>query len=132
MYWMLLPLRRFADFAGRSRRTEFWMFTLFQIILIAVVMTLASALAIAAMSGLATVLMVAYLLFNIALLIPSLAVQVRRFHDVDMSGWSVLLGLIPFAGPIIVLVCMCKDGTPGDNRFGPDPKERGSVGDVFA
>jgi uncharacterized membrane protein YhaH (DUF805 family) len=64
-------------------------------------------------------------------LIPSIAVAVRRFHDQNQSGWLYLLCLIPYVGGIVLLVFMCLDGTPGPNRFGPDPKGRGA-GDVFA
>jgi uncharacterized membrane protein YhaH (DUF805 family) len=56
-------------------------------------------------------------------LIPSIAVQVRRFHDQDKSGWFVLLNFIPSIGGIIVLVFMCLEGTRGPNRYGPDPKQ---------
>ena len=67
----------------------------------------------------------------LALLVPSIAVQVRRFHDQDRSGWMVLIGLIPYVGGIIVLVFMCLEGTRGPNRFGPDPKDP-THQDVFA
>ena len=53
---------------------------------------------------------------------PLIAVEVRRFHDQDRSGWFALLNLIPYIGPLIVLGMMCIDGTPGENRFGPNPK----------
>ena len=62
-------------------------------------------------------------IFLLLLIIPGIAVQVRRFHDQDKSGWFVLLGLIPFVGGLIVLVFMCLEGTKGPNRFGPDPKD---------
>jgi uncharacterized membrane protein YhaH (DUF805 family) len=68
-------------------------------------------------------------LLGLAILTPSIAVQVRRFHDQDKTGWLVLLGLIPYLGGLIVLVFMCLPGTSGPNRFGADPKE--DVGDVF-
>jgi uncharacterized membrane protein YhaH (DUF805 family) len=67
----------------------------------------------------------------LAFLIPSIAVQVRRFHDQDKSGWFILLGLIPYIGGIILFVFMCIEGTRGPNRFGPDPKDPYSE-DVFA
>jgi uncharacterized membrane protein YhaH (DUF805 family) len=68
-------------------------------------------------------------LFGLALFIPSIAVQVRRFHDQDRTGWLILLGLIPYVGGLIVLVFMCLPGTRGTNRFGPDPKE--NIADAF-
>ena len=69
--------------------------------------------------------------FALASIIPAIAVQVRRFHDQDKSGWFVLLNFIPIIGGLIVLVMMFLDGTPGPNRFGPDPKNRTDAG-VFA
>jgi uncharacterized membrane protein YhaH (DUF805 family) len=133
MEWMLMPLKRYADFSGRSRRKEYWMFVLGLVILYAIV---AVPFALMGASGEANpglfggigglLIVVAAL----ALFIPSLAVQVRRFHDQDKSGWFVLLGLIPFVGGLIVLVFMCLEGTRGPNRFGPDPK--GDPAEVFA
>ncbi|MFV0643224.1 MAG: DUF805 domain-containing protein [Sphingomonadaceae bacterium] len=61
------------------------------------------------------------LLFILGSFIPMLAVQVRRFHDQDKSGWFVLLSFIPFVGGLIVLVFMCLEGTKGENQYGPDP-----------
>lgn len=71
------------------------------------------------------------MIFVLAILIPSIAVQVRRFHDQDKSGWFVLLALIPFLGGLVVLVFMCLEGTRGPNRFGPDPKNPAGA-EVFA
>lgn len=59
----------------------------------------------------------------LASIVPSIAVQVRRFHDQDKSGWFVLLGFIPYVGGLIVLVFMCLEGTSGPNKFGTDPKQ---------
>lgn len=127
MEWMLLPLKRYADFSGRSRRKEYWMFALLVFILtfvIAFPMSL-SALNQSATSSLNISLLIPLLILlviSLAIIIPSLAVQVRRFHDLDKSGWFILLNFIPYIGPIIVLVFMCMDGTRGPNRFGDDPK----------
>jgi uncharacterized membrane protein YhaH (DUF805 family) len=70
-------------------------------------------------------------IYFLVFLIPGIAVQVRRFHDQDKSGWFVLLGLIPYIGGLILFVFMCLEGTRGPNRFGPDPKDPYSE-DVFA
>lgn len=72
------------------------------------------------------------LLFMLGSLIPGIAVTVRRFHDQDMSGWFYLLGLIPYVGGLVVLVFMCRDGTRGANRFGPDPKDPLAEAEIFA
>ena len=127
--WALLPLKRYADFSGRSRRKEYWFFALLVFVVAivlgffsgfgAILLDPTSAMASGAF-GLGTILL---LLFCLAIFIPSLAVQVRRFHDQDKSGWFVLLNFIPYVGGLIVLVFMCLDGTRGPNRFGPDPKE---------
>ncbi len=127
MEWALLPLKRYADFSGRSRRKEYWLFAL-----LVFAVTFALALLIGVfdhrsmmadgnpfMAGSAFALIG---LFVLAIIIPSIAVQVRRFHDQDKSGWFVLLNLIPYIGGLIVLVFMCLEGTRGPNRFGEDPK----------
>jgi uncharacterized membrane protein YhaH (DUF805 family) len=129
MEWMLMPLRRYADFSGRSRRKEYWMFVLFEIILFTVVGVVAGTLvgfgdlADPNAGVLGGTMLIIFLLLGLALLIPGIAVTVRRFHDQDKSGWFVLLGLIPYLGGLIVLVFMLLEGTRGSNRFGPDPKE---------
>lgn len=123
MEWMLLPLKRYADFSGRSRRKEFWMFALGVLLAIIVAAILDGILGMSGMvGGVYGPLMTIVLL---ASLIPSLACQVRRFHDQDKSGWFVLLGLIPFVGGLIVLVFMCLEGTSGSNQYGADPKGSG-------
>jgi len=127
--WMTMPLKRYADFQGRSRRKEYWFFVLF-IIIVAVVLGLVEGIL-----GMSGTVGGAYgpltLIFLLAIIVPSIAVQVRRFHDQDKSGWFVLLGLIPFIGGLIVLVFMFLEGTRGPNRFGPDPKDPGGA-EVFS
>ena len=125
MDWMTLPLKRYAEFTGRSRRKEYWMFFLF-IIAVSVGLGIVEAIL-----GLSATIGDAYgpisLLFMLAIFIPSLAVQVRRFHDQGKSGWFVLLNFIPLLGSLIVLVFMCLDGTDGPNEYGPDPKASSPV-----
>jgi len=120
MEWATLPLKRYAEFTGRSRRKEYWMFTLLAIGIYIVASILDR---IAGMNG-----MIAgrygpiMALVALGLLVPSIAVSIRRLHDSDRSGWWLLLGLVPMVGEIIVLVFMVLKGTPGTNRFGADPK----------
>ncbi len=138
MEWMLLPLRRYADFSGRSRRKEYWMFALLMFI-VAVVLVIVTGgtssmmdsggAAGGATTGFGSMILG---LFYLAILIPALAVQVRRFHDQDKSGWFVLLNFIPFIGAFIVLIFMCLEGTRGDNRYGPDPKTAEHIGETFS
>ena len=137
MHWMFLPLRRYADFQGRSRRMEYWMFIL-GITILAVLALVPFFLFDVPRGGIepgtgsadnpitgASIGLVIIVLFYLAIFIPSIAVQVRRFHDQDKSGWLILLNLIPYIGGLIVLVFMCLEGTRGPNRFGPDPKRPG-------
>ena len=131
MEYMIMPLKRYADFRGRSRRQEYWMFALGLTIVTILALVLMFGLG-AAVSGGGTdgdslgifggTMGILLLLFFLAILVPSIAVQVRRFHDQDKSGWFVLLGLIPYVGGLVVFVFMCIEGTPGPNRYGPDPK----------
>lgn len=134
MEWMLLPLKRYADFSGRSRRKEYWFFTL-GVSLVAVLLAVAGIVlgggadAAATDGGLfAGPFIILLLLFGAGLFIPSIAVQVRRFHDQDKSGWFVLLNFIPYIGGLVVLVFMLLEGTRGPNRFGEDPKASGETG----
>lgn len=120
MEWMIIPLKRYADFSGRSRRMEYWMFTLFQIIVIFVPFFFL--MPFGDLDGEVPTLFWLLLLAYLAIfLIPSIAVTVRRFHDQDKSGWFYLLSFIPYIGGLIVFVFMCLEGTKGPNRFGPDP-----------
>lgn len=130
MEWMIMPLRRYADFEGRSRRMEYWMFYLFTLGLgmaIAVIIT-ALAMMLYTMnlseSAMGMVLVPAALIVflgGMALVVPTLAVSVRRLHDQDKSGWMILIALVPLVGGIIFFVLMCLEGTRGPNRYGPDP-----------
>lgn len=127
MEWALMPLKRYADFSGRSRRKEYWMFQL--LIIVVLVLLITVGIAIAAMTGAGgepsaafwLVLGVAGLMW-LGIIIPTIAVQVRRFHDQNHSGWMFLLNFIPYVGGLVVIVFMCIEGTNGDNRYGPDPK----------
>ncbi|MBL8260841.1 MAG: DUF805 domain-containing protein [Xanthomonadaceae bacterium] len=128
MEWMLMPLKRYADFNGRSRRKEYWMFTLLTFIVYMVLYALMIMGTDFQNGGLSALGMLAAGLlgiFGLGVLVPSIAVTVRRFHDQDKSGWFVLLAFIPFLGGLILLVFMCLEGTRGSNRFGDDPKAGG-------
>jgi uncharacterized membrane protein YhaH (DUF805 family) len=119
--WMTMPLKRYTDFAGRSRRKEYWMFLLGVLIAAILLSIIEGVLGLSGMVG--GVYGPLTTLFFLGIIIPSIAVQIRRFHDQDKSGWFVLLSFIPFLGGLIVLVFMCLEGTKGPNRFGPDPKD---------
>ena len=130
MNYMLMPFMRYFDFAGRSRRKEYWMFFLLNLIIITVMTTVLFGLGFsmdpyaASSGGPVTWLIFAVMgLYSLIVLIPSIAVQVRRFHDQDKSGWFVLINFVPYIGGLIVLVFMLLEGTRGPNKYGPDPKE---------
>jgi uncharacterized membrane protein YhaH (DUF805 family) len=184
MHWMLMPLKRYAEFSGRSRRMEFWMWQLFKFLISCVIWVIFIALFGSAMfSGDPTQLMAAMgsmmllwglcMIFGLAIIIPDIAVSVRRLHDTNRTGWWLLAPLVPYViaivamggtigmgaamggkesgaaamgiGGIIFMICMIAvlalgvtlivfyflEGTPGPNRFGPDPKGRES-GEVFS
>lgn len=114
MNWYLDVLKKYAVFNGRARRKEYWMFVLFNLI-IALVLGLIERL-VGGPGILAN-------LYSLAVLIPGLAVAFRRLHDTNRSGWWILIGLIPLVGFIILIVFMAQDSQPGDNQYGPNPKE---------
>ena len=114
MNWYLKVLRQYADFNGRASRTEFWMFVLFNIIFSIAAYIIDYALGtVYVFSG----------IYGLAMLIPGLAVSVRRLHDVNKSGWMILINLIPFIGFIWYLVLMIMEGTQGENQYGANPVE---------
>jgi uncharacterized membrane protein YhaH (DUF805 family) len=110
--------KRAFDFEGRSDRPEYWWFIL-QFICALMVAALVDVIALAALGWGYVGPGLLYGLLILSSVIPSLAVQVRRLHDQDRSGWWLLISLIPFVGGIVLLVFMCLPGTPGPNRFGP-------------
>ena len=115
MSWYLQALRKYAVFSGRSQRMELWMFTLISYIIIFLFI---GGAVIFNFSDSADALLSIY---YVALIIPAVAVFVRRLHDSDHSGWWFIPEMIV---PFIGLYFCCIDGTSGDNRFGPDPKAR--------
>lgn len=119
MNWYLKVLRQYADFSGRARRTEYWMFVLFNILFVIAAMILDNILGLT-VEGLPYG--VFYFLYAIAIIIPSLAVAVRRLHDVGKSGWMILIAIIPIVGAIWLLVLYCTDSDAGENEYGPNPK----------
>lgn len=113
MEWYLTVLRKYAHFEGRARRSEYWYFTLFNVLIAIGLGLIDGVLDIAVLST----------LYSLAVLIPSLAVAVRRLHDTGRSGWWLLIGLVPLIGAIVLLVFMVGDSESGANQYGPSPKE---------
>ncbi|MCH7514874.1 MAG: DUF805 domain-containing protein [Bacteroidetes bacterium] len=120
MNWYLKVLKQYADFIGRARRKEYWMFVLFNMIFSVIAMILDNVLGIA-MEGIGYGPL--YGIYLLAIILPSLAVAVRRLHDIGKSGWMILISLIPLIGGIWLLVLLVTDSNPGDNQYGPNPKE---------
>ena len=120
MSWYLEVLKKYAVFSGRSRRAEYWYFVLFNII-VGVVLALIDML-LGTFSAAGNIGLLSGI-YSLAVLIPTLAVLVRRLHDIDRTGWWILINLIPLIGTIVLLVFALTPGTPGSNRYGPDPKQ---------
>ncbi|GMA23393.1 membrane protein [Luteimicrobium album] len=116
-------LTNYANFSGRARRSEYWWFALAAAVVFIILAALGQA---------SSIFMVLYGLVGLALIVPGLAVAVRRLHDTDKSGWFVLLGLIPLVGEIILIVFYATAGSDGPNRFGPSPKAPAAAGTVPA
>jgi uncharacterized membrane protein YhaH (DUF805 family) len=107
--------QNYVNFTGRAARSEFWLWTLFSVL----ISMAASIIDVAAFPAVGPSPINS--LVNLALFLPSLAVSVRRLHDLDRSGWWILLVFVILIGWIVLIVWNCTKGTPGPNRFGPDP-----------
>ena len=112
MNWYFEVLKKYAVFSGRARRKEYWMFLLFNIIIV---------IALGVIETIVGTNSVIALFYTLAILLPGLAVTVRRLHDTGKSGWWLLIGIVPLIG-IVILVFMVQDGQTGDNQYGPNPK----------
>jgi uncharacterized membrane protein YhaH (DUF805 family) len=120
MQWYLKVLRQYADFNGRARRTEYWMFALFTVIISIVLGLLDMMLGLTFVEGTTSGWL--GLIYGLAVLLPSLGVGVRRLHDTGRSGWWLLIGLVPLVGAIVLIVFLATPGNAGSNAYGPDPK----------
>jgi uncharacterized membrane protein YhaH (DUF805 family)/ribosomal protein L40E len=117
--WYLAVLKKYAVFAGRARRKEYWRFLGFNLLIVVVLAVIGGTIGtsrahtgVGLLSG----------IYAAAVLIPGLAVSVRRLHDTNRSGWWLLVVLIPLVGAIVLLVLYAQDGQPGENQYGPSPK----------
>jgi uncharacterized membrane protein YhaH (DUF805 family) len=117
MNWYFEVLRKYTVFEGRARRAEYWWFVLFNIVISAAIGIVDTVLHLrvndAGLLG---------SLYSLAVLIPSIAVAIRRLHDTNRSGWWLFLVFVPLIGGIVVIVWLATEGTPGPNQYGPDPK----------
>jgi uncharacterized membrane protein YhaH (DUF805 family) len=122
MEWYLRVWQRYAEFSGRSRRMEYWMFSLIHFVILLVLCAGIAGFGLAKQPMVGATLSLIAGAYGLAALVPSLALCVRRLHDIDKSGWWILIGLVPAVGGIVLLVMAALAGTPGANQFGSDPK----------
>jgi uncharacterized membrane protein YhaH (DUF805 family) len=127
MNWYLTVMKKYADFSGRARRKEYWMFALFNMIFLIVIAILDNVLGTTfkmetGYGSQALPYGWLYLIYAFAIIVPGLAVCVRRLHDLGKSGWMLLISFIPLIGGIWLLVLFCTAGNQGENKYGPDPK----------
>ncbi len=120
MKWYLAVIKKYAEFKGRASRQEFWMFFLFNLIFALVAVVLDNVFGTDFQDiGYG----IFYTLYMLAVLLPTLAVEIRRLHDIGKSGWWIFISLVPLAGSIWLIVLLATDGQPGENQYGPNPKE---------
>ena len=120
MNWVLKALKQYADFNGRSQRTEYWLFVLFCLVVSIVLSMIDKMLGTYSSTGIGLLSGI----FSLAVLLPGIAVGIRRLHDTGRTGWWLLIALIPLLGEIVLLVFMVQDSQPGTNAYGPSPKEQ--------
>jgi len=105
-------ISKYVVFDGRAARSEYWYWALFYVIIY---------LGLTILTSISDIFSILLGLAALALLLPSLAVTIRRLHDLDRSGWWIFISLVPIIGPILLIYWYCQRGTVGDNQFGADP-----------
>jgi uncharacterized membrane protein YhaH (DUF805 family) len=117
MNWYLGVLKKYVDFSGRAQRMEYWMFVLINFLVMIGIAIIDFVLGLGFLGA----------IYGLGVLLPSIAVGVRRLHDTNRSGWWLLIGLVPVIGVIVLIVFFVQDSQPGANDFGPNPKGAGPV-----
>ncbi|MDX6263155.1 MAG: hypothetical protein QOH84_4843 [Kribbellaceae bacterium] len=120
MQWYTDVIKKYVVFSGRARRKEFWMFTLISVI-ISIVLSIIDRI-LGTSYGYNNSNGVLQSIYGLLVLLPSIAVSIRRLHDTGRSGWWYLINLVPCVGWIVFLVFAIQEGNAGDNEYGPDPK----------
>lgn len=125
-WYKKVVFENYANFSGRARRSEYWYFALCNfIITMLLYIPLIASIGISGNGEPGTMFWLFYaliIIYALAVFIPTLAVSVRRLHDIGKSGWTYLLGLIPLVGPIILIVFFATEGQPNENQWGKNPK----------
>jgi uncharacterized membrane protein YhaH (DUF805 family) len=123
MHWYLEALRKYADFSGRARRREFWYFYLFHLLAVLALMAIEIAVDLGGFLP---------MIYAAAVVLPAIAVGVRRLHDTGRSAAWLLVGFIPVVGTIALLIFLVQGGQPHTNDYGPNPKlvESGAASDI--
>ncbi len=111
MNYYISVLKQYAEFSGRTARKEYWMFVLINFVISVVIGVVGNAINMEMLST----------LYSLAVMIPGLAVSIRRLHDINKSGWMLLVSLIPIVGLIWLIVLMATKGDEGENQYGPAP-----------
>jgi uncharacterized membrane protein YhaH (DUF805 family) len=124
-WWKKVVFKNYANFQGRARRSEYWYYALFNVILILPLYVIAMIGLVSEITALSIVGGLGYIVILLGTFIPSLAAVVRRLHDVGRSGWYYFIALIPIAGVIILIVWLFTEGNRGANEYGDDPKNPG-------
>jgi uncharacterized membrane protein YhaH (DUF805 family) len=115
MNWWFIVMKKYSDFGGRASRSEYWFFVLFTVLLGLIALWIDNMITHRG-PGLIS------FLFNIAILLPTLAVTIRRLHDIGKSYQSLFIGMIPLIGTIWLIVYFASDGELDQNEYGPNPK----------
>lgn len=115
MHYYTDVLKKYASFQGRARRSEYWMFALFNVVIALVLLGLAAATK-------STVFYILYIAYILAVILPSLGVLVRRLHDTGRSGGWFFISFVPFVGGLVLFIFTVLEGNPGPNEYGPNPK----------
>ena len=119
MNWYLDAWKNYVTFTGRSRRTAYWMFVLFNFVAVILANVIDNVLGLAGEGGYGPV----SLIYGLAVFLPGLALAIRRLHDTGRTGWWILIGFLPLIGFIVLIIFFVQDSQPGSNQYGPNPKE---------
>lgn len=122
LYWYIDMWKNATNFDGRSRRKAYWMVVLVNFVISFILATL---------SVFFWIFDVITTIYCIALILPGISLGIRRLHDIGKSGWWLLIGFVPIIGAVVLLIFYCMDSVPGENEYGPNPKEVDYRTDVF-